>query len=163
MADVLGYFLTWTTYGTWLPGDARGWIDEHRVHGDVVEPPNPALEAQARELMKEPPAILDPPSRTIAEEAMRAACEEFGWTIRAMEVRSNHVHVVVTASDSSPGKVMGVMKARATKALNLHPASGARERWWTKDGSKRLLTSPAALTAAIRYVENQDQRRPKDS
>jgi hypothetical protein len=25
MADPLAYFLTWTTYGTWLPGDERGW------------------------------------------------------------------------------------------------------------------------------------------
>jgi hypothetical protein len=23
-ADPLAYFLTWTTYGTWLPGDERG-------------------------------------------------------------------------------------------------------------------------------------------
>jgi hypothetical protein len=23
---VLAYFITWTTYGTWLHGDARGWI-----------------------------------------------------------------------------------------------------------------------------------------
>jgi hypothetical protein len=24
-ADPIAYFLTWTTYGTWLPGDERGW------------------------------------------------------------------------------------------------------------------------------------------
>ncbi len=24
-ADMVGVFITWTTYGTWLPGDARGW------------------------------------------------------------------------------------------------------------------------------------------
>ena len=23
--EPLAYFLTWTTYGTWLPGDERGW------------------------------------------------------------------------------------------------------------------------------------------
>jgi hypothetical protein len=27
MADPLAYFLTWTTYGTWLPGDERGWVE----------------------------------------------------------------------------------------------------------------------------------------
>jgi len=26
MPDPLAYFLTWTTYGTWLPGDERGWV-----------------------------------------------------------------------------------------------------------------------------------------
>jgi hypothetical protein len=25
--DPIGYFLTWVTYGTWLPGDTRGWIE----------------------------------------------------------------------------------------------------------------------------------------
>jgi hypothetical protein len=27
MDDPIGYFLTWVTYGTWLPGDARGWVE----------------------------------------------------------------------------------------------------------------------------------------
>ena len=26
MPEALAYFLTWTTYGTWLPGDERGWV-----------------------------------------------------------------------------------------------------------------------------------------
>ncbi len=26
MPEPLAYFLTWSTYGTWLPGDERGWI-----------------------------------------------------------------------------------------------------------------------------------------
>ncbi len=33
MDDPIGYFLTWVTYGTWLPGDARGWV-EYR-HGSI--------------------------------------------------------------------------------------------------------------------------------
>jgi len=26
LPEPLAYFLTWTTYGTWLPGDERGWV-----------------------------------------------------------------------------------------------------------------------------------------
>ena len=26
MSDMVGYMLTWTTYGTWLQGDERGWV-----------------------------------------------------------------------------------------------------------------------------------------
>ncbi len=26
MPDPLAYYLTWPTYGTWLPGDERGWV-----------------------------------------------------------------------------------------------------------------------------------------
>ncbi len=28
--EPLGYFLTWVTYGTWLPGDERGWVEYQR-------------------------------------------------------------------------------------------------------------------------------------
>jgi hypothetical protein len=46
MPEPLAYFFTWSTYGTWLPGDERGWV-EYR-HGwqlpDVVR----KLEAEAR-------------------------------------------------------------------------------------------------------------------
>jgi hypothetical protein len=29
-ADPLAYFLAWSTYGTWLPGDERGWVEYAR-------------------------------------------------------------------------------------------------------------------------------------
>jgi hypothetical protein len=44
--DPLGFFLTWVTYGTWLPGDARGWV-EYR-HGWQLPDPVRELEAAAR-------------------------------------------------------------------------------------------------------------------
>jgi hypothetical protein len=28
--EPLGYFITWTCYGTWLPGDDRGWTSWHQ-------------------------------------------------------------------------------------------------------------------------------------
>ena len=27
LPEPLAYFLTWPTYGTWLPGDERGWVE----------------------------------------------------------------------------------------------------------------------------------------
>jgi hypothetical protein len=26
--EPLAYFPTWTTYGAWLPGDERGWVEK---------------------------------------------------------------------------------------------------------------------------------------
>jgi REP element-mobilizing transposase RayT len=161
MSDALAYFLTWTTYGTWLPGDSRGWVNRRRTHGVIVEAPCPALESHAGGLMKEAPVVLDPKRREIAEAAVRQACREFRWTLHALEVRSNHVHVVVTASDASPGKVMGILKVRGTQALDALGKADNRDRWWTKEGSKRILNSAAAVEAAIRYVMNQDGARTK--
>jgi hypothetical protein len=54
MADPLAYFLTWTTYGTWLPGDDRGWVKE----GDGFQLPNWKIEHEARRKLEESPYTL---------------------------------------------------------------------------------------------------------
>jgi len=31
MSEIIGYMLTWTTYGTWLQGDARGYVKNGKI------------------------------------------------------------------------------------------------------------------------------------
>ena len=53
--EPLAYFLTWTTYGTWLPGDERGWVakpGEMRITG-------PRIGQHAMSRLTEPPLVLD--------------------------------------------------------------------------------------------------------
>jgi hypothetical protein len=38
VAKTLGYMITWTTYGTWLQGDERGYVKNAKIH-----PANKAL------------------------------------------------------------------------------------------------------------------------
>jgi REP element-mobilizing transposase RayT len=156
MRDVLAYFLTWTTYGTWLPGDARGWVKRRHNADEFIEPPAPHLEGHARRLMKESPALLDLRMRSAVDAAVRRRCGKLGWTVCALAVRSNHVHLVVTVPDASPGKAMGILKVAATRALNALAGAAARKRWWTKDGSKRILDSEEAVEAAVRYVTHHE-------
>jgi hypothetical protein len=44
MAKTLGYMVTWTTYGTWLQGDKRGYVREGKIPGW-----NPRLEQRNKE------------------------------------------------------------------------------------------------------------------
>ena len=44
--EPLAYLLTWTTYGTWLPGDDRGWTEKP---GQFREPD---LEHEHRALLR---------------------------------------------------------------------------------------------------------------
>jgi hypothetical protein len=46
LPEPLAYFLTWPTYGTWLPGDERGWVEYRR--GWQLPDPARKLEAEAR-------------------------------------------------------------------------------------------------------------------
>jgi len=154
MGENLGYFITWTTYGTWLPGDHRGWVDRKRKHGEGAEDSRPALASVARGTLVEPPLILDRPLRAIVEQVIRRICGENQWRLQTLQVRSNHVHLVVTAPAVGPGHVMALLKVRATQALR---GVIPRRHYWTRYGSMRYLKTETSLQAAIRYVLDQDK------
>ena len=150
------YFLTWTTYGTWLPGDSRGWVDRHRTHGEVVDPPDPDLERAARSKMTEAPVTLDVHERKLVLEAIHDTSSRREWCLHALDVRSNHVHVVISTNNRRPGEVMGILKSYATRALR-RARPQRKGRWWTRGGSKRLLFDQAAVSRAVVYVRDQDE------
>src|SRR5262249_16941762 len=147
MADPLAYFLTWTTYGTWLPGDERGWVEKR----GQFRPPNARLEAAARSLLKEEPCVLDPEQRRLVEEIIAKHCAIRGWHLHVVNCRTQHVHVVVTAS-APPKIVRDQFKAWCTRRLkelqgsgNADPGQLVRVHWWTEGGSTRSLNDEESL------------------
>jgi hypothetical protein len=44
--DPITLFVTWTTYSSWLPGDARGWV-KLMEWKKGEQPPQPVLEGWA--------------------------------------------------------------------------------------------------------------------
>ena len=71
MPDPLAYFLTWNTYGTWLPGDQRGWIEYRRGW----QLPDPIRELEAAALMTEDACRLDQEQRKRVEAQVAETCE----------------------------------------------------------------------------------------
>lgn len=162
--DLLGYFITFRCYGTWLHGDARGSVDDtHNIRGTEMLPADPRREAAERARMAHSPQSLDQARRSLVEATIREACEYRNWLLTAINVRSNHVHVVVTADDIAPEEVMRVMKARASRRLREGGLLAKHERLWSEHGSTIYLWTEAQVSAAIWYVtEGQDQPKPKD-
>ncbi len=154
MNDPLGYFLTWATYGTWLPGDQRGWVEYRR--GWQFPRPVLALEAAAR--MSEDACRLSEEQREAVEEQIEETCRQRGWLLHTANCRSNHVHVVLTAPETRPKKIRMDLKAWATRCLK-DRFDSLRENWWGERGSIRFLFDEESLEAAIRYVE-EGQDRP---
>src|ERR1700694_1844356 len=137
MDDPLAYFLTWTTYGSWLPGDERGWV----FRGKGFQVPSPILQSAAAQLMTEPSCTLDIDERTIVERTIRDHCQIRNWELHAVNCRTNHVHVVVSAN-REPEKVRDEFKAWCTRKLKEREKQvfePFREKWWTERGSQRLL------------------------
>ena len=152
MDDPIGYFLTWVTYGTWLPGDSRGWV-EYR-HGWQL--PDPVREAEAGARMTEDACRLSDQQRDAVEQQIGETCRHRGWHLHAVNCRSNHVHVVISAADARPKKIRSDLKAWATRCLK-QQFDAKRENWWAERGSIRYLYDEESLEAAIMYVtEGQD-------
>ena len=152
--DVLAFHLVWATYGTWLPGDARGWIIRKTTG---IQPPDPTRERQAGERMAEDAVVLCAEQRATVEHTIRR-CEIRGWTLHAVNVRSNHVHVVVTA-DRSASDVMDQLKAWCSRKLSdaagLHTPvakKAGRKRWFSEGGDKETIDTDEYLANAIQYV-----------
>jgi hypothetical protein len=154
MNDPLAYFITWGTYGNWLPGDQRGWAKK-KTWG--IQPPDRAREQLAREHMTEDAVTLAAKQRRIVEAVIIEHCRIRGWQLHACNPRTTHVHVVVTAFDVDPEKVREQFKAWCSRRLSedaglIGAGKDGQRRWWAEGGDIVLVYDEEHLAAVIRYV-----------
>lgn len=160
MPPPLAFFLTWTTYGTWLPGDRRGSTDHNR---DSNQPrrivPNEPLRSHAQQIQRSDTVTLDPESRGVVNHAIHDLATEKRWAVHALNVRSNHVHLVVTAP-GDPNRIMTASKASATRRLRERGMAAPEQTLWTRHRSTRWINDRQSLELAIRYTNDfQDDPR----
>ena len=156
LTEPLGLFLTWTTYGSWLPGDHRGWTDRRGVQ----RVPSAALCRGSARRMVAHEVWLDPHERLLVEDTVRSHCDFRGWTFHAVRCLRQHVHVVVTAGECAPALVLGRFKSRCSLVLRSagprQPATqaqaSARAPIWSRGGSMRRLYDEGGLGNVITYV-----------
>jgi REP element-mobilizing transposase RayT len=149
----LAYFITFRTYGTWLHGDERGSMQ--RGSSGLLAPPipqNPLREAwEARQLLH-PPVLLNAHARSVVDAAIRETCLLRDWPLSALNVRTNHVHMVVSAP-IAPERVLNSLKAWCTQRLKEAGLAVEGGRAWSRHGSTRYLWREADVAAACEYVE----------
>jgi hypothetical protein len=114
MSFPLAYHITWHTYGTWLPGDERGWVDrrEPEVQGGCK-----ALRRHAQKLMVQDAVLLTVEQRLLVARVVRKHCQVHGWILHALNALRTHVHAVITAP-VDPEKVRREIKAWCSRRLN---------------------------------------------
>jgi len=155
----IAFLLTWTTYGTWLPGDARGWVE----YRQGFQLPDPILELECAARMTEDACRLAPHQRERVHKQVAETCGHKGWILHAVNCRSNHVHVVLSAT-AHPKVIREQLKAWCTRRLNEQqvelgiPEGERRGKWWTERGSIRWIFSESDLADAIDYVLNQQDQ-----
>ncbi|NLH18240.1 MAG: hypothetical protein GX455_16820 [Phycisphaerae bacterium] len=148
MDRVIAYMLTWTTYGTWLQGDPRGYVKKGRAFG-----PNSALFKANQSILRSEPVYLSDRHREITRQAIGSEAAELGQTVLALQVGRKHIHLVVNCGQISPQKAVSHYKNAARIALSKEGLSG---RIWTRGYSKRLCFDGLQLKTVMAYVQNHE-------
>ena len=154
----LGLLLTWTVYGTFLPGDSRGW--KNRAAGLKIA--QPVLETWHRDRLNHDVVLLDDPMRDEVESALREICEFRSWTLWAVSARSNHVHVVVSAPEYKPTLVRDQLKGKATRELRRMSSTWVDRPVWTEKGDIEFLDSESEIQECVLYVNEAQDRKGRD-
>ena len=99
------WLITWTCYGTWLPGDARGFAGNirdldgrqvvHNVPGTPYDADIPPLEAYVRQHMTGPPVNLHEPEADAMIAQYQETARIRGLGLHAASVMVNHTQTVV--------------------------------------------------------------------
>lgn len=153
--EPLAYLITWTCYGTHLHGSQGGsYDDDTNQRGAEFVPPSYRYENLRRQQMKEEALVLGPKERGSVYRAILRHVEYRGWRLLAINVRTNHIHVVVEAA-APPREMLRQFKAYSTRGLRADKLIPGRERVWTDGGSTRWLFTREAVNAACDYVLHQ--------
>ena len=138
--------LTWTTYGTWLQGENKGWVKDGKVFGG-----NKNILLQNQKNLKNEPIRLKRREKEIVRNCILEQAQRRGEKIKALSVFSNHVHVVIAGSYENIELVTRKYKAGATAAL--HKAGFAcNQKIWTTGVDKRYCFDNKELHARVKYV-----------
>ena len=146
MGDHLATLFTMTTYGSWLRGDSRGWVEDN-----VTYPPNLILEEGDRKRMKHPAFMFASQDLfRIGEMIGKSLKERLGQRILAMTVQRWHVHFVVMASEVDIPKIAKC--AKDAVRWGMRPGRPI----WTDGYDKRYCFDDQSVGNRIEYVERHN-------
>jgi REP element-mobilizing transposase RayT len=151
----LAYLITFRSYGTWLHGDERGSVDRfHNLYQTPYLPPDrKRLEHNLKQLSSES-VTLNAKQRDSIETAIRETCVVRKWILRAINVRTNHVHAVVSIGEAKPERALNDFKAYATRRMRRNACWHSERSPWSDKGSRRPLWNERSVELAVDYVIN---------
>jgi len=132
-------FITTTSYGSWLPGDARGWI----LDGKQM-PVDPAIEQHSKKLMRSAAILFSAQEQKLLFQSISAAATEFNYNLRDLSIESWHLHWIIDHPDHIETMV-GRLKNRMRQSLN-------RGRIWTEGYYSHCLLTDEAVHWARQYI-----------
>jgi REP element-mobilizing transposase RayT len=150
----IGYLISFRAYGTWLHGDERGSTDRHQnTYGSPKYPGIDRWKKISAARLKHPPVKLTADRRHSIRKAIHETCEKRDWHLFAINVRTNHVHTVVSLFHGrKPAVALNAFKANATRQMREDGCWTSDDTPWADKGSERWLWTEKHLADAIAYV-----------
>ncbi len=122
------------TYGTWLPGDPKGFRTQHHrehIDGDYRSPPPAGRDAErwahAKRIMRREPVYLTLPQRQRAGDEIVRSFAKRHIELKVISIDCVHLHALSPHPDRNPRHHMGIAKRECShymKQDNLAPAGG---------------------------------------
>ncbi len=150
------YHVNGNTYGTWLPGDPRGWREKkHKNHvpGDYRNPPPPGFGARlhtyARAALKQEPVRLNVAQREIAGKAIIESFFHQTIEIIALSMDAIHFHLLLKCPDSDVRRRVGWAKQSAWFSLR---TAGLGGKVWERNSNVTPIRSREHQTRVFEYI-----------
>ena len=149
----IAYLITFRCYGTWLHGDERGSItrfeNQYLSHYHKTDK---NWEEINKAKLKSDIVLLNAEQRKIVEQTIREVCDYKDWLLHAVNVRTNHVHAVVSIGNYSSAVALNAFKSYSTRKLKEKNCWNLSHSPWSDKGSRRYLWNEKRLEIAIEYV-----------
>jgi REP element-mobilizing transposase RayT len=112
---LLATMVTTTSYGSWLPGDIRGYVDN-----GIILPCDPTRLHQATQRMAgRSPVLFTQDQQSKLFDALCDACREFGYELTDASAELWHMHWMCHHSFDSVATMVGRLKNRMRQALDI--------------------------------------------
>jgi hypothetical protein len=124
------------TYGTWLPGDPRGFRTRHHRHhveGDYKHPPPKGkydrLWQRSKDLMKREAVYLTRQQRARAADEFVRSFGKWGIPLRILSIDRIHFHALARFFDNNPRHYVGLAKKECSADMKRDRLAAAGGLW----------------------------------
>ncbi len=146
------------TYGTWLPGDPRGFRTRHHrrhVDGDYKSPPPQGkydrIYQYAKSVMKREPIYLNTDQRRLAVRFLVESLQRREIEVVIAGTDSVHFHILARITERRPDHWMGVAK-RETSHYMKEAGIGEMGGLWGSGGKSQPIKDRAHQISTVKYI-----------
>lgn len=150
------FHVVFNTYGTWLPGDPRGFRTRHHrehIDGDYKSPPPSGLyekrHARSACALREVPRRFTKTERRLVVRALVERLVALRLVVAAAAVGREHVHLVLKCPPADVRHVVGLAKKHAWYVLRDHGHSGLV---WARRSRAEPIRDRHHQLNAVNYV-----------